>query len=358
MDANKVRIYRRSLIAVIVLAIASCFLFVNNVPVKAVDEPETVNVDISKEIKVLPCGFPVGIYLETDGVMVISCGAVEGVDGIMYEPALDKFKPGDYVVSVNDIDVSSKSQLLFLINKYGNETLHIKLRRGNDILDLDIDAVETVGNEYKIGVWVRDDTQGIGTMTYVTSDGRFGALGHGISDIDTGELLSSDTGLLYNARIWGIKKGVNGTPGGLCGTINYDDENIIGEINNNTEIGIFGTVDEKSIEEKYGLSYVSVCNKDEIKKGTAYVRSMVSGEIKDYEILITDIEKNDKRGDRQITLVVTDEELLDITNGIVQGMSGSPIIQNEKLVGAVTHVLVNDPTKGYGIFIEDMLEHD
>lgn len=358
MDANKVKIYRRSLIAVIVLAIASCFLFVNNVSVKAVDEPETVNVDISDEIKVLPCGFPVGIYLETDGVMVISCGAVEGIDGIMYEPALDKFKPGDYIVSVNEIDVSSKSQLLFLINKYGNETLHIKIRRGKDVFVVDIDAVETVGNEYKIGVWVRDDTQGIGTMTYVTSDGKFGALGHGISDIDTGELLSSDTGLLYNARIWGIKKGVNGTPGGLCGTINYEDENIIGKIDNNTEIGIFGNIDEKVVEEKYGLSYVNICGKDEIKKGTAYIRSMVSGEIKDYEILITDIEKNEKRGDRQITLVVTDEELLDITNGIVQGMSGSPIIQDEKLVGAVTHVLVNDPTKGYGIFIEDMLEHD
>lgn len=356
MDAFKVKVYRRSLIAVIMLAIASCFLFVRNVPTKAEVEPNVVNVDINGELKVLPCGFPIGIYLETDGVMVVSTGAVEGADGIMYEPALDKVLAGDYIVSVNGIDVSSKSQLLFLINKYGGDTIDMKVRRGEVLLDVNIDAVSMPNNEYKIGVWVRDDTQGIGTMTYVTSAGEFGALGHGISDIDTGELLASDTGLLYNARIWGIKKGTNGTPGGLCGTINYDDDNVIGEICNNSNYGIFGQLDEEYVMKKYGLSYVSVADKNEIKEGKAYIRSMVSGELKDYEIIITDIDKNEKQSNRQITLVVTDKELLDITNGIVQGMSGSPIIQDGKLVGAVTHVLVNDPAKGYGIFIEDMLK--
>ncbi len=356
MDALKVRRYRRSLMAVIMLTIASSLFFIYSVPSKAVVEPDVVNADISNEFKVLPCGFPVGIYLETDGVMVVSCGTVEGKDGIMYEPALDLIKSGDYIVSVNGIDVSSKSQLLFLINKYGAEQLEIGVRRGEEIQVVNINAVPTADDEYKIGVWVRDDTQGIGTMTYVTGDGEFGALGHGISDIDTGELLSSDTGLLYNARIWGIKKGANGTPGGLCGTINYDDENIIGEINNNTGIGIFGSVDAEYIENKYSLEYVEVATADEIKKGKAYVRSMVSGELKDYEIQITDVDRSGDSDNRQLTIEVTDEELLSITNGIVQGMSGSPIIQNGKLVGAVTHVLVNDPTRGYGIFIEEMLE--
>jgi len=280
------------------------------------------------------------------------------MDGIMYEPALDKVLPGDYIVSVNGIDVSSKSQLLFLINKYGDKTICMEVRRGEELFNINVDAVPVTNGEFKMGIWVRDDTQGIGTMTYVTSNGKFGALGHGISDIDTGELLASDTGLLYNARIWGIKKGANGTPGGLCGTINYDDENIIGQISNNSNYGIFGKVDEKYVMEKYGLSYVSVAEKSEISEGKAYIRSMVSGELKDYEIIITDIDKNEKQNNRQITLVVTDKELLDITNGIVQGMSGSPIIQDDKLIGAVTHVLVNEPTKGYGIFIEDMLEHN
>ena len=356
MDALKVRRYRRSLMAVIMLTIASSLFFINSVPSKAVAEPDVVNADVSEKFKVLPCGFPVGIYLETDGVMVISCGNVEGRDGIMYEPALDLIKPGDYVISVNGIDVSSKSQLLFLINKYGADVLEIGIRRGEEIHVVDVCAVPTVDNEYKIGVWVRDDTQGIGTMTFVTSSGEFGALGHGISDIDTGELLSSDTGLLYNARIWGIKKGINGTPGGLCGTINYDDENVIGEINNNTSIGIFGSIDAEYIEDTYGLTYVEVGTSNEIKKGKAYVRSMVSGDLKDYEIQITDIDRDNDNDSRHLTIEVTDEELLAITNGIVQGMSGSPIIQNGKIIGAVTHVLVNDPARGYGIFIEEMLE--
>lgn len=356
MDALKVRIYRRSLMAVIMLTIASSLFFIDAVSLEAVSKPDVVNADVSEEFKVLPCGFPVGIYLETDGVMVISCGTVVGKDGIMYEPALDLIRAGDYVVSVNGIDVSSKSQLLFLVNKYGGEELKIGIRRGEKTHLVNVDAVLTGKNEYKIGVWVRDDTQGIGTMTYVTSNGEFGALGHGISDIDTGELLSSDTGLLYNARIWGIKKGTNGTPGGLCGTINYDEKNVIGEINDNTNIGIFGSTDAEYIQKKYGMTYVEVAETNEIKKGKAYIRSMVSGELKDYEIQITDINRADDNDSRQLTIEVIDKELLSITNGIVQGMSGSPIIQNEKLIGAVTHVLVNDPTKGYGIFIEEMME--
>ncbi len=323
MDALKVKRYRRSLMAVIMLTIASSLFFINSVPTEAVNEPDVVNADVSDEFKVLPCGFPVGIYLETDGVMVISCGTVEGKDGIMYEPALDLIKAGDYVVSVNGIDVSSKSQLLFLINKYGGDELELGIRRGEQIHYVNIQAVLTANNEYKIGIWVRDDTQGIGTMTYVTTNNEFGALGHGISDIDTGELLSSDTGLLYNARIWGIKKGVNGTPGGLCGTINYDEKNVIGEINDNTNIGIFGSTDAEYIQKKYGMTYVEVAETDEIKKGKAYIRSMVSGELKDYEIQITNINRDYDNDSRQLTIEVTDEELLSITNGIVQGMFSS-----------------------------------
>lgn len=358
MDKVRVKYYRRSLIAIIMLTIAFSFLYICNVDNKGIvgEDENVVSSDVSEEFKVMPCGFPVGIYLETNGVMVISCGKVEGADGITYEPALDMVQSGDYIVAVNGIDVSSKSQLLFLVNKYGDNEIELKIRRNEEVLSVVIVPVKTALNEYKIGIWVRDDTQGIGTMTYVANDGSFGALGHGISDIDTGELLSTNTGLLYNARIWGIKKGIDGVPGGLSGTINYDEENIIGEITDNTEIGIFGKIDDEYVKEKYGLEYMEVAKASEVKKGIAYIKSMVSGKIEDYEIKITNIDKSKENSNRHLTIEVTDERLLSITNGIVQGMSGSPIIQNGKIIGAVTHVLVNDPTRGYGIFIESMLE--
>lgn len=356
MYETRIKRYRRSLIVVILLTSLFSFIYINNISSETKFVPDTVNAEVSSEIKIMPCGFPVGIYLETNGVMVISCGKVEGDDGIIYEPALDTIQPGDYIVSLNGIDVSSKSQLLFLINKYGEEEIVVGIRRDNELLEEKVIPVQTDENEYKIGVWVRDDTQGIGTMTFVTSDGRFAALGHGISDIDTGKLLDSDIGYLYNARIWGINKGANGTPGGLCGTINYDAGNIIGKINNNTSVGILGTIDDEYICDKYDLECLEIATSDKVTTGKAYIRSMVSGKIEDYEIQITAIDRSDNEHSRQLTIEVTDQKLLDITNGIVQGMSGSPIIQNGKLIGAVTHVLVNDSTKGYGIFIEEMLK--
>ncbi len=356
MYEKRIRNYRRGLIVVILLTSLFSFIYIKNISIEPEFVQNTVSTKILDEVEIMPCGFPVGIYLETDGVMVVSCGKVEGMDGIMYEPALNIINAGDYIMSLNGIDVSSKSQLLYLINKYGSEEMELEIRRDNDIERKKITPVKTAENEYKIGVWVRDDTQGIGTMTFVTSDGRFAALGHGISDVDTGKLLNSDTGYLYNARIWGINKGTKGTPGGLCGTINYDESNIIGNINNNTNVGIMGTIDNEYVREKYGLEYVKVAKSKEVIIGKAYIRSMVSGKIEDYEIVITDIDRGDAKECRQLTIEVTDERLLDITNGIVQGMSGSPILQDGKFVGAVTHVLINDSTKGYGIFIEEMME--
>lgn len=316
---------------------------------------KSIEVNVIEKQKVIPCGFPVGIYLETDGIMVIGTGTVKGMDGNVYNPAESKVNSGDYIVSLNDIPVSSKSQLIFLVNKYGSDDIVLGIRRNGQIIKVLINPVETAVSEYKMGIWVRDDTQGIGTLTFITEDGKFGALGHGISDIDTGKLLDSNTGILYEADIWGIKKGENGTPGGLCGVVIYENNCILGKINANTDRGIFGQAEDELME-ICDFQPIDMSFKQDVHKGAAYIRCMLDGEIKDYEIEIVSVDRTGDAKNKGMVIQVTDPELLSITNGIVQGMSGSPIIQDGKLAGAVTHVLVNDPTKGYGIFAEDMMK--
>ena len=201
---------------------------------------------------------------------------------------------------------------------------------------------------YKIGTWIRDNTQGIGTMTYVKGT-SFGGLGHGIYDMDTGTLLKIKGGLLLDPQIYSIKKGKSGTPGEIVGSIEYKEENILGSIKKNTEKGIYGTIPKKQ-QKAYKIGY-----RQDIKPGKAYILSNVSGTMKQYEIQINKIVPSDKDVLKSMEIEVTDKELLKLTNGIIQGMSGSPILQNGKLIGAVTHVFVNDPMKGYAILMETML---
>lgn len=316
---------------------------------------KTIDVSVVEKQEVIPCGFPIGIYLQTDGVMIIGSGAVTGMDGLSHEPSLGIVKSGDYITSLNGEKVSSKSQLIYLINKYGGDDIVLGVRRNKEVSQVKIKPVQSSPTEYKLGIWVRDDTQGIGTLTYITEDGKFGALGHGISDIDTSELLDSSDGVLYEAKIWGIKKGEAGSPGGLLGVINYEDDHVLGEINKNTNQGIYGTANEKLISSINQDAAMEIGYKQEIKLGKAYVRCMVNDEIKDYEIEIEKIDLSADNVNKGMVIQITDPELLNLTNGIVQGMSGSPIIQNNKLIGAVTHVFVQNSTKGYGIFIENML---
>ena len=326
---------------------------------RSADYGNTVSANITDEPLVYPCGFQVGIYLETNGVMIIGTDEIEGQDGLNYNPALNKVKPGDYITKVNDIDVSSKNQLMFLINKYGSEDIILTIYRNEKYIHVKIKPVQTGENEYKMGMWVRDDTQGIGTMTYLTESGSYAALGHGISDIDTGELLDSEGGILYQANVWGIKKGETGSPGALYGMISYEDSKILGKILKNTSIGIYGSINNSEEAEKlikkYNLEPVELASHEEIETGKAYIRSFVSGELCDYEVEIEKINENSSKN-KGIVLKVTDEKLLSLTNGIVQGMSGTPIIQNGKLIGAVTHVFVNDSAMGYGIFADIMMD--
>lgn len=317
---------------------------------------KTVEVNVTERASVYLGGEPIGLYLQTDGVLVIDTGEVTDASGQIHDPSGSLVHPGDYIVKINDVPVSSKDQLVFLVQKYGKQPIRLQVLRDEKTVDMQISAVCDEEGEYKLGIWVRDDTQGIGTLTFLTEEGVFGALGHGISDADTGELLSSRLGTIYKADIWGIIKGTAGSPGGLCGMIHYEESNELGVILKNSVNGIYGNANETMLSE-YRNQSVEIGYKQEIKTGEALIYTNITGTPDYYEINILEINYNEDSGYKGLVIEVTDEELLNLTGGIIQGMSGSPILQNGRLIGAVTHVFVKDPSKGYGIFIEHMLEH-
>lgn len=300
-------------------------------------------------------GTQVGIYAKTKGVLVIGMGEVKDENGIEKSPAKNLIKKGDYIVSVNGIPVTQKEELAKTVNELGGETEIIGLVRNEKFIEVAVMPVHTREDKYMLGVWVRDDMAGIGTITFYRKDQTYGALGHPVNDGDTGEMLTLEEGSLYTTKIIGVKRGESGKPGELTGVIHYGKENYIGTIEKNTEIGIYGTLDGNLNNLEPG-TYREVAYKQEIQIGAATILSAFSGALKEYHVEIESLNFSNMEANKGILLKVTDRELLEETGGIVQGMSGSPIIQNGKLVGAVTHVLVNDPTRGYGIFIENMLE--
>ncbi len=305
--------------------------------------------------KAIPMGNTVGIYINTKGILVIDTGEVTGMNGKNSAPAKNKLMQGDYIIGLNGEDVKTKKQLIERITTCNGETLVFTVVRNNEKINVKVEPVQSDVDMYKVGIWVKDDLQGLGTITYVTGD-SFGALGHSVNDTDTGEVLSVSGGEVYEADIFGVEKGMVGTPGEIEGMIAYQTENVVGHIEENRLYGVFGELTDdflKSVDEREALE---LADKEEVKLGKAQIQSYVSGKKELYDIEITDIHKNDN-GDSEMEIVVKDNDLIELTGGIVQGMSGSPIIQDGKIIGAVTHVLVNDPTRGYGIFIENMLEH-
>ncbi|HBN57493.1 MAG TPA: SpoIVB peptidase [Lachnospiraceae bacterium] len=324
-------------------------------------EEQTLNLGL-KEVSVLavekqrviPGGIPIGIYLETEGVYVVGTAEVEAMDGLSYEPAYQVVQAGDYILAVNGKRIHDKDELIACIQANRTDIMIVKLLRNDQTIQVRLNAVQTREEDYKVGVWVKDDIQGIGTLTYITEDMGFGALGHGITDTDTGELLETSGGSLYDTEILEIIKGERGTPGEISGMITYSERHVLGTIDQNTSAGIFGHANQKLRGQITGEP-VDVAFKQEIRTGTAYIQSAVSGEIKNYQIQIQEIRLNEDDVNKGMIFQVTDPELLSETGGVIQGMSGSPILQDGKLAGAVTHVFVNDPTKGYAIFAETMV---
>ncbi len=305
----------------------------------------------AKVKEVIPMGRAVGIKLFSDGVLVVGTSQVEGQD-----PARAcGLREGDIITHINSEEVDSIEEVRDLLQTIGGDTMSIRATRGEKQIQLTAKAVQCAADgTYKLGAWIRDSMAGIGTLTYYDpSTGGFGALGHGINDVDTSLLMPLESGGLMYAEVTDVKKGQNGEPGELHGAFQVQRE--LGDLAANTKSGIFGTLTDESMAQ--GLTPIPVATRREVKTGKATILSNIAGDtVEEYEIQIVRLYPNSDTDTRDMMIRVTDPRLLEATGGIVQGMSGSPILQNGKLVGAVTHVLVSDPTQGYGILVEDMLE--
>lgn len=331
---------------------------------------------------VYACGRLTGIYEQTEGVLVVNTTEVTDEDGKKVNPADKKVKCGDYIMSVNGRTVADKEELSEAVNDIMKEydenldeslkdksnedkikseinkrTVKIKFLRGGEEMSADIAPVRMDDGRYYMGIWVKDDLAGIGTITYYTKEGRFGALGHGIGDgTQSGNLLYANSGDLYSMKLTKIKKGKAGTPGEIGGVVYFGKKSHIGTLDCNSNLGIYGQLDSEELSEYAAEdTYYPVACKDEIHTGSAQMISEISGKLEKYNLEITNIDKKATDTNKGMELKVTDERLIELSGGIVQGTSGSPIIQDGKIIGAVTHVFVDDPTGGYGICIDEML---
>lgn len=337
---------------------------------------------------VYACGRLTGIYEQTEGVLVVNTTEVTDEDGKKVNPADKRVQCGDYILSVNGRTVADKEELSEAVNDIMKEydesgtvesqkeiinenksdsdeikseinkrMVKIKFLRGGKEMSADITPVRMDDGRYYMGIWVKDDLAGIGTITYYTKDGRFGALGHGIGDgTQSGNLLYANSGDLYSMKLTKIKKGKSGAPGEIGGVVYFGKKSHIGTLDCNSNLGIYGQLDSDELSEYAAEdTYYPVAGKDEIHTGSAQMISEISGKLEKYNLEITNIDKKATDTNKGMELKVTDDRLIELSGGIVQGTSGSPIIQDGKIIGAVTHVFVDDPTGGYGICIDEML---
>lgn len=311
-----------------------------------------MTVNVIPNTKVIPVGKAIGMKLYTDGVLVVGMSEINGKKP--YENT--GIQEGDRIIEINNEKVDSTDELIETVNKSNGKQIAVKYKRNEDIITTSIEPAKTDDDQYKLGLWVRDAAAGVGTMTfYEPSSGMFAALGHGITDIDTSDLIQIANGELVTTNILSIVKGEKGAPGEIRGTI--ENGVSFGNIYKNTKYGVYGNVLNKSRLELNSAEEMEVALRNEIKTGKAQILcELQDGKIERYEIEIQKLFINNNEDNKSMVIKVTDKRLIEKTGGIIQGMSGAPIIQNGKFVGAVTHVLVNDPTIGYGVFADIMIK--
>lgn len=294
--------------------------------------------------KLVPMGYAVGITLDTKGVVVV--GYSQETDSPAKAAGI---MPGDIITKIENRDIISSDDIKNY--DFSGGALKITVTRGETSKEFTVTPLARADGTWELGLWLRDKLSGIGTVTYYDpASGDFGALGHPVSDTDTGVMIPMRAGHITRATINDIISGKCGTPGQLMGI--FDLNTVYGDITENTPYGIFGKITDSSVSD--GASAIDVAAESEIRTGSATIISTVNNEKpREYSVEIVRVDTGNRDG-RSMMIKITDEKLLGATGGIVQGMSGSPIIQNGKLIGAVTHVLISDPTRGYGISLEKM----
>ena len=316
-----------------------------------------VNVNVIPRTKVIPVGNIAGVKLYTSGVLVVGMSEIEGDDNKKYKPYENTgIEEGDTIIKVNDTNINSTDDLIETVNLSKGKDVKVKYIHEEETKECSMTPVKTSNSDYKLGLWVRDSAAGVGTVTfYEPSSKTFGALGHGITDIDTNELINIASGEFITTRILDRTKGESGNPGKIQGTV--ENQTNIGTISKNSRFGIYGKVDNLSSLDIDVSKEMEVALRKEIQTGKATILcSLDNQKPQEYEIEIEKIFKENNYDNKSMLIKITDERLLEKTGGIIQGMSGSPIIQNGKFVGAVTHVLVNNPQEGYSVFGDIMLK--
>ena len=311
-----------------------------------------VTINVIPKTTVVPLGKAIGMKMYTEGVLVVGMSEIEGKKP--YENS--GIEAGDTIIEINNTKINSTDDLIECVNDSKGTTLEVKYISDEEEKIVNMEPAKTSNNEYKLGLWVRDAAAGVGTLTfYEPSTGNFASLGHGINDVDTLELINIANGELVTTNIIDIVKGVDGTPGEIRGSI--DNGITLGTISKNTSFGVYGTISNVSKLNLGNSQEMEVANRSEIKTGKAEIMcELENGKIEKYEIEIQKLFKENNQNNKSMLIKVTDERLIEKTGGIIQGMSGAPIIQNGKFIGAVTHVLVNDSKTGYAVFADLMIK--
>ncbi|MGL4654714.1 MAG: SpoIVB peptidase [Sarcina sp.] len=361
MGNNRMKHFLRNLIAVCLIlssVFAFSIFFLNGNSTKSALATE--NVGSKERLKVYAGGENIGIKISTKGVLAVAFSDIESMEGkVVKSPAeLSNINLGDVILKINGKEISTSKELLGVVGESKTGIVELTIDRNGNVINKKVNLIKNKKGDYKLGLWVRDSTAGIGTMTFFDDKtGVYGGLGHPITDSETEKIISVGDGKLVKSTVVNVRKGEVGSPGELKGIFN-NDRVALGTVGKNTSTGIYGVVNEKNASQyKSDDRFYEVAFKEEIKVGPAKIITTIDeGGPRYYDISIEKILDTVKGPNKNMLIKVTDPELLAKTGGIVQGMSGSPIIQDGKIVGAVTHVLVNRPNIGYGIYIENMLK--
>lgn len=323
----------------------------DKIPLKQID------VDVIKKSKVIPLGNAIGLKLYTKGVMVVGMSEIEDENKNKFKPYENTgIEEGDMIIEVNEKTVENTDELIKTVNESNGEEIEVKYIRDEETIATSIIPAKISENEYKLGLWVRDAAAGVGTLTfYEPETGNFCALGHAITDVDTGEIVNIANGELMSTDIVSITKGQKGVPGQIKGTI--ENGNQLGNVEKNTALGIYGNITQVNKLNISSEDEMEVALREEIQEGDAQIICQLEdGKKEKYNIKIEKIYLSNSYDNKSMLIKITDDRLIEKTGGIIQGMSGSPVIQNGKFVGAVTHVLVQNPTEGYAVFADMLIK--